>query len=322
MKKTIKRLFSRAALTLTLFLFTSVTAWAETINTSYKDADGTIKYIDATVITEGGYSTTSSTTLDAGWYVVTGSDVDFKGSLQCPGDLHLILADGAKMTVTHTASERGIYVSGTLTIYGQAAGTGELVASATKRNGIYAVGDLTINGGKIYASTTANSACAISTNTNTGNITINGGDITAAGTMYGINAGYNLTINGGKVHATHTQQGGEGLRGKNSMTLGYTNIDDEIYADTYMSWYGGKVKDGQTLKDADNNRYSGALTRNQITALKGKTLTPVYSVTYIDANGDLQQCYDFTVLTGSTTYQSAVSPVWSVLVLPVSTVKS
>ena len=270
------------------------TAWAETINTSYKDADGTIKYVDATVITKGGDYTDDYTTLASGWYVVTGSDVDFKGALECGGDLHLIIADGAKMTVTHTDSHHSIDIRGALTIYGQASGTGELVVRSSIRCGIYVIGDITINGGKIDANA-LKAICSYD-----GDITINGGDITAAGESDGIyTSGKDITINGGKVHATHSGRG-YSICSSRYLNMGYTNEDDEIYADSFKSSKGGTVKDGQMLRDANNNRYSGTLTKDEISALSGKTLTPSVSVAYIDANGDMQHCYDFIELTGST----------------------
>ena len=58
-----------------------------------------------------------------------------------------------------------------------------------------------------------------------------------------------------------------------------------------------KVKDGQTLCDDANNRYTGTI--SDFSTINGKTLTPVRSVAYIDGDGATQQVYDYTVLTGS-----------------------
>ena len=59
---------------------------------AYIDANGEPQTADN--VTE---ITNLSSTLNAGWYVVTGSNVQ-TGTLTCNGEVHLILADGAKLT--------------------------------------------------------------------------------------------------------------------------------------------------------------------------------------------------------------------------------
>ena len=152
---------------------------------SYVDADGQEQTAVAVEITDG------TSTLSAPWYVVSGSDVQ-TGSLTCNGAVHLILADGGKLTATgdDTSNTPGIQVSGqgnSLTIYGQTAQTGQLFANGGK----YAAG---IGGGNEGSGS---------------NITINGGVVTANGGKYaaGIGGGdggssSNITINGGIVTAT------------------------------------------------------------------------------------------------------------------------
>ena len=129
-------------------------AWAqETQSVNYIDADGQQKTVTATVVTN------ETGTLNAGWYVVTG-EVS-RGSITCNGAVHLILADGAKLTATGGEDQAGITVSGgnSLTIYGQIAQSGQLFA----RGGIFGAG---IGGGN---------------KTNGSNITINGGMVIANG---------------------------------------------------------------------------------------------------------------------------------------------
>ena len=109
----------------------------------------------ATVITD------ETGTLSAGWYVVTDSNVQ-TGTLVCNGAVHIILADGAKLTTTGGNNQAGITVSGggnSLTIYGQTAQSGQLFANG---------GD---NGAGIGGGWRASSS----------NITINGGTVTANG---------------------------------------------------------------------------------------------------------------------------------------------
>ena len=131
----------------------------------------------------------SQFTLSNQWYVITGDNVTYPKGLICNGDVHLILADGAKLTVTGDVNNAGIQVSGTgysLTIYGQDNQLGQLVATGN----IYAAG---IGGGAGQPGS---------------NITINGGIVTANGGDYaaGIGGGQigsasNITINGGTVTA-------------------------------------------------------------------------------------------------------------------------
>ena len=157
--------------------------YKEFIPTPYIDANGQEQSVKTTEITN------SSSTLSAGWYVVTGSDVQ-TGTLTCNGAVNLILADGAKLTATGGYDQAGITVSGdgnSLTIYGQTAQSGQLFA-----NGGY-------NGAGIGGRKDSSGS----------NITINGGIITATGGDCGagigggcMDAGSNITINGGTVTAT------------------------------------------------------------------------------------------------------------------------
>lgn len=130
-----------------------------------------------------------------GWYVVD-SDVSISNRVVIEGDVHLILADGKKLT-----AGQGIHVSqgNNLTIYGQYQGTGELTAT-----------------GYGYAAIGGNFG-------GYGNITINGGIVTATGGDYCAGIGTSrytndsqesdtITINGGRVIATGGD-GGAGIGG-------------------------------------------------------------------------------------------------------------
>ena len=60
---------------------------------TYIDANDTEQTVfNATILTE------STTTLNAGWYVVN-SDITISNTLTISGEVHLILADGATLTV-------------------------------------------------------------------------------------------------------------------------------------------------------------------------------------------------------------------------------
>jgi hypothetical protein len=157
------------------------------------------------------------------WYVVN-SDITIEKRITVSGTVNLILCDGAKLT----ASE-GITVANdnSLTIYGQTAGSGELIArsdyvyAAIGGDGTYdndhdynllsnQAGTIVINGGKVTATDTDNGAGIgnYSSAESAGTLIVNGGTVTATGREKGAgigggenSAGMAVTINGGTVTA-------------------------------------------------------------------------------------------------------------------------
>ncbi|MBP9994407.1 MAG: hypothetical protein KBT67_05615 [bacterium] len=217
-------------------------AWAQTQSVNYIDTNGQLQRVTATVITN------SASILDAGWYVVLGNDVQ-TNTLTCRGAVNLILADGAKLTARGGEGQAAITVSGdgnSLTIYGQAAQSGQLIATGGK----YAAGigggfegsgsNITINGGIVTANG-GNNAAGIGggDNCSGSNITINGGIVTANGrnNAAGIGGGYNgsgsnITINGGTVTANGWENAagiGSGRSGSSSNIK--VNADCHVFAD-------------------------------------------------------------------------------------------
>ena len=180
-------------------------AWAqETQNVNYIDADGQQKTVTATVVTN------ETGTLSNGWYVVLG--VVSRGTITCNGDVHLILADGAKLKAEGWNSSPGVHVPcgrSRLTIYGQTNQTGELTANG----GDYCAG---IGGGNRGFGS---------------DITINGGTVNATGGEQGAGIGggtygfgSHIIINGGTVNATGGD-GGAGIGGGHGYVPGVT-MDD------------------------------------------------------------------------------------------------
>ena len=203
-----------------LILFLAVVCYAammqaQTLNVTYIDENGVEQ--TASNVTE---ITNASATLTGGWYVVYGADVK-TGTLVCQDAVHLILADGAKLTATGKGepdSTPGIRVTGdgnSLTIYGQTNQSGQLEANG----GYWAAGigggdcesgsNITINGGNVTANGGEFAAGIGGGDSKEGfNITINGGNVTATGINGGagigggaFGSGFNITINGGTVTA-------------------------------------------------------------------------------------------------------------------------
>jgi len=144
----------------------------QAVSTSYINSSGQSDTADCTEITS------SSTTLNTGWYVVNGN-VSIGSTVTVSGDANLILANGAKLTVTGSSGCAGICVVddgetvNSLTIYCQDAGTGEL--SATGSTGGAGIG------GNDKTGSTGLGDC--------GAVTIYGGVINATGGSYGAGIG-------------------------------------------------------------------------------------------------------------------------------------
>ena len=190
----------RLLLLFAAILMASTGMWAETVDYLYPvyNTDGVptsgIKEwktasVDATVVTDASEQVTWGTTGTTTWYVVTGADVTLSKGAVCQGDVHLILADGAKLTATGTINAPGIKVSGegnSLTIYGQTDQTGILKATAYDGAGIGGERDkigsnITINGGSITAMSTHAAGIGGGFHGKGSNIHINGGTVTAIG---------------------------------------------------------------------------------------------------------------------------------------------
>ena len=198
---------------------------------TYIDENGIAQTTGALTVTPIASSTA---TLSTGWYVVN-ADVTRTGTITVSGDAKLILVDGKTLIVTASSGSKdaGIRVVGanSLTIYGQAGGTGVLKATGDE----YGAGI----GGRLYE-----------TNPTTGTITINGGKVEANGGTLGagIGSGFGdtrggttggiITINGGTVNATGGSDGSAGIGGGSSSSGGTITINGGLVTAT------AGVKDG------------------------------------------------------------------------------
>ena len=297
---TLQRL-SVALLTLVMTL-TAQTAWAETINgVSYIDENGATQTANnVTVLTD------AMTALTPGWYVVN-STITYESTvtLNNEGAYHIILADGGKMNIgssedpIYDDNTRGIIgTDATLTIYGQANGTGELNEYTRGYNGdAILVGDLTINGGKITATANGEDACGLRA---LNNLTINSGVITATATGDGVSFGIRaeqVIIYGGQVTARGSNYG----INAGGISLSWKNTTDFIDANSYyLVGFSPSliIATGKAFTDGSKN-YTGAYTPEEASHINTK-LSPVqaYSVAF-DSNGGTSVS-DTIVLDGAT----------------------
>ena len=238
--RTSKAFIVRTAITLFAMLFTSATAWAESVE--YIDADGQEKTQGEVSVLSNG----SASTLNSGWYVI---DNDIAGPLKFNGPVNLIILDNKNVTITGTD---GIVVYGNLTIYGQSEGTGSLSTKATadEGDGIWASGNISIIGGII----TTTSYYHHGITSDSGDITITGGKVTATG-----NTG-NTTGNGNGIYAN------------GNIILGYIKDTDHIFANNYGVTSGKSISisSGKTMIDGET-LYSGTVSPSSI---NNKILAP------------------------------------------------
>lgn len=232
-------------------------------NVSYIDptdeSDRNKTCLSATVVTES--DATWSGDNNGGWYVVNGN-VPISSRVTVTGNVHLILADECSLTVNG-----GINVGSdnSLTIYGQAEGTGALSAeggenSLSNQAGIgggpgQSGGAVTINGGTVnatgYHGAGIGGGAADLAGGAGGSITINGGTVMAtsrngAGIGGGrTGAGGSITINGGTVTATCAGTAGAGIGGGDGGAGGIIHITGGTVRATGGNLMGAGIGGGQ-----------------------------------------------------------------------------
>ena len=146
---------------------------------------------------------TMSPTSWSGWYTVSG-DVTITGDVILTADTHLILQDGAKLTIT---GQIACYTN-KLYIYGQAEGDGKLNVTSANGNAIVGNGSqIEIHGGVITVDATNNEDYGIRFEELTGSIKMYGGKLTATSAGIGIYT-HDINVYGGNLTATSTKDGG------------------------------------------------------------------------------------------------------------------
>ncbi|MBP5562385.1 MAG: InlB B-repeat-containing protein [Muribaculaceae bacterium] len=268
----------------------------------------------------GSYTTVTYQVIDwsDGWYVVS-SDVTFADTcVTVIGTVHLVLADGATLTV-----HKGITleVGNELDIYCQSGGTGALTATSENAYQYHAgiggrekqsCGKLVINGGVLniapgeFGAGIGGGGNGMSCGDG-GDITINGGSVTVTtnnpgkplyggasaiggGGYYNMTSnnyykgsnGGTLTIHGGNVHLTANEGSGYGSAVGPGYAYGHCKADATLILD-WSSMddriYMSKVKANVTM----NAPFKNAETGEEVTAsdnLNGITLAPLFVTKY------------------------------------------
>ena len=189
---------------------------------------------------------------DQAWYVVAGNLNFGTGGITVNGNVNLVLANGASMTVVGGPGKAGINVpyGSSLTIYGQSGGTGTLTASGNSGDG-YSAGGAGIGG---------NNVDDYNGYQNCGTIVINGGTIVASGGNYvaaGIGGGNSgdggtITINGGTVTANGGSWYGAGIGGGSNGSSGTVTINGgtvtAIGGEAGAGIGGGQYGNGGTIR--------------------------------------------------------------------------
>ena len=208
------------------------------VDTYYLDTDNKTQNTQANLVTTGSTTWTGSDP-DGGWYVVN-DDIEISQRVTVTGNVHLILADGCKLTASQGIN---VTVGNSLTIYGQAEGTGALTAECSDW------GSAGIGGGQSQSG---------------GAITINGGKVDAEGGQYGAGigggrggAGGTIIINSGRVKATGGKNAA-GIGGGNGGAGGDITITDGIVnAESYI---GAGIGSGDSGKGGNISISGGTIT--------------------------------------------------------------
>ena len=226
-----------------------ITAWADsgTLTYQYYDTESGQMKMETY---SGDYTTVSSistTTWNAGWYVVSGSVSSINDVIiTVSGDVKLILPVGSSLTLSY--GRISISNGGTLTIYGQETGSGTLTLNGYGRstNSGIVLGNgsaLNIHGGTVkttgrcYNSSVDGKAPGIDVGTGAftvygGTVNANAGTISRSGNGAGIRvvSGGTVNIHGGTVTATgasssgNLRYSGAGIGGSGGETCGRVNI--------------------------------------------------------------------------------------------------
>lgn len=266
----------------------------------YIDQNGEQQFCtDYTVITEDEeYGCLSPDHLEAGgWYIFDDNLSVDTYTLSGSGAANIILVDGANYEIG--GLDGNIAIKGSLNIYGQSNGTGNLelkgaIAShSSETDGKPAIqGDITLYGGSLKAyggdgGGPSASQAYLCANGIDGSVTIYGGSLTSEGgtpfyyNKYGsCGISGNVTFYGGSLTAKgfntddpiNDYEPGYGIGG--NVTLSWTNTTDRFYANSIRGTV--TVAQGKAFTSDGTDLYCGSVNPGSI---NGKTLSPAVEVT-------------------------------------------
>ncbi len=239
---------------------------------TYVDANGT-EHSTSAIPLDG-----TMTTLNGTYYV--GANITFTSTITLNGNTTLILVNGKTMNVgtsDNRISGKGIKGEDkryTLTIYGQSlddATAGHLSIYNSGSDGIY-LENYNQQSGNVTVNSTTNGNYTINCNY----FTLSGGKLNAINNhIYGIGIFGNqqILILGGQLDTYVSNNNKRALTSFNSITLGWTNATDYIYADTYYGTV--NIASGQVF--VTNDPTPDTITGNNIdiSRINGKTLRPI-----------------------------------------------
>ena len=215
---------------------------------------------DAATVTYTPATDTAAATLTLNGATITSGSYS-NAAIYAKGDLTIDVTADSTVTGPEANLSYGISITGSLTV----TGSGTLEAK----------GGTATNGSS--RGVEASKAVTV-----TGTLNAEGGEATY--NSYGVWADGAVNVNG-TLNATGGTNG-YGLNAENgSITLGYENSTDSITASSYTA---GSVviAEGKSFTIDSTNAYCGTLTSEQLTAIKGKTLVPAYSVMIADGITD------------------------------------
>ena len=186
--------------------------------------------------------------LSGGWYVFDGAFDIEKLNLMFNGDAHVVLVDKADIKLGR------IYAYSDISVY---------AGVALNKDDDPVVGSGVLNVDYIYLYENAD---------------FNGGQLKCSK----IHAYSLIAINGGVIEAEELVYA--------NLSLGWHNVGDLITVNKYTKRNENSeltIADGKTFIDKGKNVYSGTLTKEQIAAIQGASLTPCYTLTLVLPDGSV-----------------------------------
>ena len=253
---------------------------------AWDDTEKKVVFTNEVATTTVVQNTYDNVTWSNGWYTVSG-DVTINGDVLLGADTHLILQDGAKLTINGCLAASNVY---SLYIYGQAEGTGKLNVICSDFTAIQGGNDKTIeiHGGEITAESYCDHGCPAF---GSGGINIYGGKLTAISTTFNDNAikfGTNgINVYGGEVVAETTNTSSSvstvAIQGTGILTVYGGKVQAAGNGVTYDSYYGQAIEaDIQSGTDGikfyfsdDNTNWDAGTTYSTATAAPQKRYAKV-----------------------------------------------